>query len=347
MREVRAMRALLLPLLLFPLFRPIPQQEPGALDAAVASITAEDVRGRMGVISHDSLGGRDTPSPGLETAAAWAAAEFRRMGLEAGGDGGSYLQRYEMTPRGPAPEETSRVSVPNVVGFLRGSDPALRDEWVVFTAHFDHVSGPADESGDSTYNGADDNASGTAAILEIAEAFAGLPVAPRRSLAFVLVSGEEKGLLGAHHFADGASLPPEAMVADINADMVSRNWPDSILVLGREYTTMGAAVDRILETHPELGLSVMESRWPQYPLFRMSDHHAFVQAGIPGIFFFSGIHPDLHRPSDHLERADCDKAARVARLMFYLGYEVAQAHGKPRWTAAGEEMLAEMPTGGG
>jgi len=216
---------------------------------------------------------------------------------------------------------------------------------VIFTAHFDHVSGPADATGDSIYNGADDNASGTAAVLEIAQAFAGLPVAPRRSMAFVLVSGEEKGLLGAQHFASGASLPSAAMVADINADMVSRNWPDSILVLGREYTTMGATVDRVLDAHPELGLSVMESRWPQYPLFQMSDQHAFVQAGIPGIFFFSGLHPDLHRPSDDMDGADCDKAARVARLMFYLGYEVAQSDEKPWWTAAGEEMLAATGAG--
>ena len=161
-------------------------------------------------------------------------------------------------------------------------------------------------------------------------------------MAFVLVSGEEKGLLGASHFAGGASLPQEAMVADINADMVSRNSPDGIFIHGSEYTTLGATLEEVIRDHPEVGISIMEDEWPQMPLFRMSDQFAFVQEGIPGIFFFSGLHPDLHRPSDELEKVDCDKAARVARLMFYLGYEVAQDDERPQWADAGREMLADL-----
>ncbi len=308
---------------------------------AAATITAEEVRASIGVLAHDSLGGRDTPSPGLETAAAWIARELDVMGLEPGGDGGSYIQRYQMTPRGGG----DSVLVPNVVGLLRGSDPGLREEWVVFTAHFDHVSGPADAQGDSIYNGADDNASGTAAILEVAEAFASLPVPPRRSLAFVLVSGEEKGLLGARHFAGGASIPVEAQVADINADMVSRNWTDSIFVHGAEYSTLGATLDRVLETRADLGIAIMEDRWPQMPLIRMSDQYAFITEGTPGIFFFSGLHEDLHRPGDEVEACDCGKAARVARLIFHLGYEVAQADEAPAWTDAGKAFLTEIGAG--
>jgi len=127
--------------------------------------------------------------------------------------------------------------------------------------------------------------------------------------------------------------------------MVSMNWPDSIFVFGREFTTLGPTLDRVIETHPEVGISIMQNRWPQIPLFRMSDHFAFVQEEIPGIFFFSGLHDNLHRPSDHLEAVDCDKASRVARLMFHFGYEVAQAAERPRWTPAGLEMLAEMGVG--
>jgi hypothetical protein len=313
------------------------------ISAAVESITPEEIYSIIGLLAHDSMGGRDTPSPGLESSASWAATEFARMGLEPGGDEGSYIQRYAFTPRREDAE--SMVSVPNVVGLLRGSDPDLAEEWVVFTAHFDHVSGAADETGDSIYNGADDNASGTAAVLEVAEAFSALPTPPRRSVAFVLVSGEEKGLLGARHFAQGASLPKEAMVADINADMVSRNWPDSIFVFGGEYSTLGATLDGILASHPEMGISVMENRWPQMPLFQMSDHFAFVREGIPAIFFFSGLHENLHRPSDELELVDADKAARVARLLFHLGYEVAQAADPPEWTPEGQEMLAQVGEG--
>jgi Zn-dependent M28 family amino/carboxypeptidase len=273
-------------------------------------------------------------------AATWAANQFATMGLEPGSGDGTFIQRYEMTPR--AAGSSDPVSVPNVVGFLRGSDPVLRDEWVVFTAHIDHVTGGPDESGDSIYNGADDNASGSAAVMEIAQAFATLPTPPKRSLAFVLVSGEEKGLLGAHSFAQGAVLPKEAMVADINADMVSMNWPDSIFVFGREFTTLGTTLDEVIAAHPETGITIMENRWPQLPLFQMSDHFAFAQEGIPAIFFFSGLHENLHRPSDELEAVDCDKAARVARLMFLFGYEVAQTPDRPEWTDAGREMMAEL-----
>jgi hypothetical protein len=312
---------------------------------AVASITPEDMYSRIGVLAHDSMGGRDTPSPGLEMAAAWAAEEFLGMGLEPGGDEGSFIQRYQMIPRGG--ESSEPVSVPNVVGLLPGSDPVLRDEWVVFTAHFDHVSGPADEDGDRIYNGADDNASGTAAIMEVAEAFSMLPESPRRSLAFVLVSGEEKGLLGARHFAGGVSLPQEAMVADINADMVSMNSPDGIFVHGMELTSLGPALEQVVAAHPEVGIGIMEDEWPNLPLYRMSDQFAFAQEGIPGIFFFSGLHSDLHRPSDELQNVNCDKAARVAQLIFHFGMEVAEADERPSWTAAGEEMLAQLEGGAG
>lgn len=320
-------------------------------DAAAATITPEEMKMRIGVLAHDSMGGRNTPSPGLEAAARWAAREFQAMGLEPGGDDGTFIQRWEYTPRprrgaqegaeaGSA--EPQAVPVPNVVAFLPGSDAELDDEWVVFTAHFDHVAGPPDETGDSIYNGADDNASGSAAVLEIAQAFSALATPPRRSVAFVLVSGEEKGLLGARHFASGTSLPKEAMVADINADMVSRNWPDSIFVFGDEYSTLGATLEEVIAAHPEVGIHVMENRWPQMPLFRMSDHHAFVREGIPGIFFFSGLHENLHRPSDEVELVDAEKAARVARLIFYFGYEVAQADERPDWTEAGREMLTSL-----
>jgi len=91
-----------------------------------------------------------------------------------------------------------------------------------------------------------------------------------------------------------------------------------------------------------VGIGIMEDEWPNLPLYRMSDQFAFAQEGIPGIFFFSGLHPDLHRPSDELENVNCDKAARVARLIFHFGMEVAEADEKPHWTAAGREMLAQL-----
>jgi hypothetical protein len=132
------------------------------------------------------------------------------------------------------------------------------------------------------------------------------------------------------------------MVGNINADMVSMNEPDGIYIHGAEYSTLGSTLDEVIGDHPEMGISIQEDKWPQMPLFHMSDQWAFVQEGIPGIFFFSGLHENLHQPSDEPDQVNCDKAARVARLMFYLGNEVAQADDRPQWTEAGRRMVAGL-----
>src|SRR5690606_2832096 len=177
---------------------------------------------------------------------------------------------------------------PNVAAVLPGSDPALRDTYIVLSAHFDHVGvGAPDATGDSIYNGADDDASGTAGILEVAEAFASLPVPPRRSLLFLAVSGEEKGLLGSRWFSDNPTVPIEAIVANVNLDMIGRNAPDSIVVIGQEFSSMGPLVQRIATERPDLGLTVAEDIWPEENFFFRSDHFNFARKEIPALFFFA------------------------------------------------------------
>ena len=150
-----------------------------ALGEAAATITAGDMLDRIAFLSRDEMGGRATPSPGLERAAEYLAGEFGRLGLEPGGDGGTFVQRY---PLAPAAGETDPDSLaPNVVAILRGNDPVLSGTYVVFSAHMDHLGvGPPDATGDSIYNGADDDASGTAALVEVAEEFAAVPDRPGR-----------------------------------------------------------------------------------------------------------------------------------------------------------------------
>jgi hypothetical protein len=306
------------------------------VDAVVNGISAQDFTRRVGVLAHDSLRGRETPSPELAQAALWIAEEFRRFGLAPGGDAGSFIQMYPV--RGGSRGASSRGSAqvveraPNVVAILRGSDPELRDEYVVFSAHMDHlgVSVP-DARGDSIYNGADDNASGTAAVMEIAEAMAALPVAPRRSAMFVLVSGEEKGLWGSEHFVDNPPVPIDRLVADINLDMVGRNWSDTIVVIGREHSDLGGTLARVNAAHPELGMTAIDDLWPEERFFFRSDHYNFARRGVPALFFFNGVHADYHRPSDSAEKIDVEKASRVARLVFHLGIEIANAAERPRW----------------
>jgi hypothetical protein len=228
---------------------------------------------------------------------------------------------------------------PNVVAILRGSDPVLRDEYVVLSAHLDHVGVGQPVRGDSIYNGADDDASGTAAILEVAEAMASRSTRPRRSVIFLHVSGEEKGLLGSRWFSDHPTVPIKQIVADVNVDMIGRNSPDTVVVIGKNYSSLGKTVNDVQAQHPELGLTISDDIWPEERFFFRSDHYNFARKDIPAIFFFSGVHEDYHRPSDEVEKLNVDKAARIARSIFYTVDAVANADGRPQWDPRG---LAEV-----
>ena len=232
---------------------------------------------------------------------------------------------------------------PNVVGLLRGSDPELRDTYVIFSAHMDHVGvGRPDAAGDSIYNGADDNASGTAALLQVARAFAALAQPPARSVVFLAVSGEEKGLLGSRYYSDNPTVPIERVVANINMDMVGRNSPDSVVAIGLDFSSLGPLVQEIAAKHPELGLTVAPDLWPEEQLFFRSDHFNFARKEIPAIFFTTGLHEDYHRPSDEPEKIDVDKIARISKLVFYLGYEIATRREPPQWTEDGLAQVRAM-----
>ncbi len=221
-------------------------------------------------------------------------------------------------------------SAMNVIGWLEGSDPALRDEYVVFTAHMDHVGTGRPVNGDSIYNGADDDASGTAGIVELAQAFA-TGARPRRSLVFMTVSGEEKGLLGSEWYSEHPLFPLEKTVANLNMDMIGRNWTDTIVAIGKEESSLGAMADRIVAEHPELGLEVVDDMWPEERFYFRSDHYNFARRGVPILFFFNGVHADYHRPSDEPEKIDSEKAARIVRLVYLLGLEIANADEPPAW----------------
>ncbi len=489
---------------------PAPSLAPEALDAAAGTITAADYFQRLSVIAHDSMMGRDTPSPGLDATADWIAAEFERMGIAPAGEDGTYFQRYAITsvradfnnssadlngtelsfgmdmsfPAGAVvgdlegdvvvvsgsgtpddhqlaevagkhvliiasvnaggggrrgrgagfrtirsfqssgalsvvqasasddaawdrdvKRQRTNVSVrfgtstraprvnirdatlrpilsahgldldalrsatgsltakavpglrlsltlrtqviqeqtaPNVVGMLEGRDPELRDEFVVFSAHMDHIgTGTPDESGDSIFNGADDDASGTVTVVELAEAFASMDPAPRRSMIFLLVSGEEKGLWGSRYYADNPTVPIGQIVANLNADMVGRNWPDSIVVIGKEHSDLGATMNGVNAQHPELGMVAMDDIWPEQNFYGRSDHYNFARKGVPILFFFNGTHDDYHGRDDEVDRIDTEKASRIGKLMFYLGVEVAERTARPKWDPESYREIVE------
>jgi len=249
---------------------------------------------------------------------------------DAGVTGPVQLEGPELTIR--TPRDVAVSTPPNVVGLLRGSDPDLADTYVVLTAHFDHVGiGEPNAEGDSIYNGADDDASGTAVLLEVAQAFQALPRSPGRSVVFLAVSGEEKGLLGAAHFADEPTVPLSGIVANINLDMIGRNAPDTLIAVGQEFTSLGELSETIAAHHPEIGLTIAPDPDPSEQAFFRSDHLVFVKKDIPAIFFTTWDHEDYHQPSDEAHAIDADKAARVARLAFYLTWHVAEDETPPSW----------------
>lgn len=291
----------------------LPPETPTPAEA-VQAIRNADIRRIVSLLAHDSLRGRETGTAELRQAASWVAGRFRAAGLQPGG-GEDYFQvfPYSLGAEGR-----------NVIGWLGGSDPDLRAEYVALAAHLDHLGVGVPEGNDSIRNGADDNASGVAALVELAEAFGRLRPAPRRSLVFFAFDGEEGGLWGSRYFVDHPTLPVERFVAVLNMDMIGRNFRDSIVAIGRERSELGTVAERVAAEHPELSLQVVGDLWPEEQLFARSDHFPFHQrAGVPVLFFTSGLHEDYHRPGDEPHLLDYEKTTRVARLLFYVGLEIA------------------------
>jgi Zn-dependent M28 family amino/carboxypeptidase len=235
---------------------------------------------------------------------------------------------------------------PNVAGLLRGSDPRLRDEVLVYTAHLDHLGVGEPVQGDSIYNGALDNASGTAALLEVARAFAAVSPAPRRSVLFLTVTAEEHGLLGSDYFAEHPTVPLDKIVANLNLDGLAILYPMRQLVpMGAEHSTLDAAVTRAAD---RMKIGLAPDPFPEEVFFVRSDQYSFVRRGIPSLFLFMGLQSDsgvdaaaifkewgrtrYHTPQDDLgQPMDLNAGARHAQLNFLVGLEVANADDKPAW----------------
>jgi len=242
-------------------------------------------------------------------------------------------------------QDVGSFAQPNTVGILEGSDPQLKNEYLLFSSHMDHIGvGRPNADGDSINNGADDDGSGTIAVVELAKAFAMLKERPARSIIFLTVSGEEAGLWGSRYFSEHPTVPLDQIVADLNADMISRNAPDSIVVIGKEHSDLGTTMNRVNQEHPELHLTASDDIWPEQNFYRRSDHFNFARRGVPILFFFCGTHEDYHRPSDEVSRMDISKATRTTQLLFYLGMAVADNPERPQWNP---DSRAEIVDNGG
>jgi hypothetical protein len=235
------------------------------------------------------------------------------------------------------PERTDTVFVPYVVGVLPGRDPRLRNEYVVLSAHLDHlgVRAPPDR-GDSIYNGADDNASGVAAVLETARALGRLRQRPRRSVIFFTPTAEEICICGSEHFTRHPPVPIGALVADVNLDGIGRSWQaDTVSAVGSPYSTLGRTVRAVARTHADLGLAVVDDQWPDHDYFTSSDQIWFARRGVPSIFLSSsGPDEHYHHVSDEAGTIEAEFTARIARLGAWLVQAVAEEDARPRWDEA-------------
>jgi hypothetical protein len=225
----------------------------------------------------------------------------------------------------------------NVVGIVPGHDSAMAREYVAFGAHYDHLGIQPAEHGDSIANGADDDGSGSVALLALARAFVQSPP-PRRSVLFVWHTAEEKGLLGSAYFTDHPTVPLDSIVAQVNADMIGRNSPDSLYVVGPvaapggQSRALGVVVDSVNATLATPFAFDREWDSPTHPeqIYYRSDHYNYARKGVPIVFFTSGLHADYHRVTDDVGKIDFAKLAHVDLLLFDLGEALADRSARPR-----------------
>jgi len=331
---------------------------------ASSTITEGDVRGLLTALADDSMEGRGTGTPGSARAARLIASVMQQAGLQPAGDSGFFQRvpvavvtqsrtlgngtvvtrtRPVMYPSFAAldtvPAERRRTAV-NVVGMLRGSDPALRDSVILVDAHYDHLGiGPA-VNGDSIYNGADDDASGVVAVLEIAKALAAGP-APKRTVLFVATTGEEVGLLGTRWYLEHPVVPLDHMTANLEIEMIGRadslaGGPGRAWLTGFDRSTMGSMF-------AAAGLPIGPDKRLDQQFFTRSDNIAFAQAGIPAHTLSSfNLHADYHRPSDDASRIDFAHMTAVIRAAAAATRLLADGPA-PRWNPGGRPLAPQRP----
>jgi hypothetical protein len=319
---------------------PVAAADVSAAKAAMASITAEDAQTFVNTLADDALEGRETGTRGGRAAGAYLGQQFQRLKLRGGAADGGYYQPFGSNSR-------------NLLGWIEGSDPELKHQYVLITAHYDHVGyGRASNSFGplgQIHNGADDNASGDAGILETANAFNQLPQPPKRSVMFVLWDAEEEGLLGSKYWIDHPTVPLANVAAVLNVDMIGRLRDHRVIVYGGR-SSFGWRQSLSRDNEPT-GL-VLDFDW----LMKAdSDHQPFFAAGVPVLMLHTGLHEDYHRPSDKADKINSAGLKLVSQLLFSAALDLADQADRPKFRTASRnespateplvEQLAPVPAG--
>jgi hypothetical protein len=277
------------------------------LSEALKTISEDDLRAHVEVLADDSLEGREAGSRGGHAAAKYLALLFKKYGLKPFGDGGSYYQSFGNGYR-------------NILGVLPGSDPSLEEQYIVVGAHYDHVGYGSRTNSYGPYgaihNGADDNASGTSAVLELIEALHESELRPRRSILFCFWDSEEKGLLGSKHWIANPTVDLEKVKFSINLDMIGRLRDEGLSIYG-ERTASGLRpfLSRVNEEQLKLQFN--------WDLKADSDHYPFIQNRIPTVMMHTGLHGEYHRPSDDIETLNYPGMQAVTRYVARTVWELA------------------------
>ena len=305
------------------------------------SINNTDLYKHIEVLSSDSLEGRETGKPGQKMAAEYIANQFKKIDIPPY-KRKTYYQKFkvkserhickcddcDLTFFKRIFKANQTIRGENVLGYIEGSD--LKDELLIITAHYDHL-GKHDSL---IFNGADDDASGVSAALEIAEAFMLAKKegnGPRRSILIMPVSGEEKGLLGSRYYTDNPIYPLESTVANLNIDMIGRldDWHDNgnyVYLIGSDRLSydLHDLNEKINDEYIGIDLDYRfnDKDDPNRYYYR-SDHYNFAKNNIPVIFYFNGVHEDYHKPSDTIEKLDFDKINTITKLIFLTAWEIA------------------------
>jgi hypothetical protein len=311
-------------------------------------------------LASDELEGRGLGSPGLDLAADYIAEQFHEAGLKTDLYDGTPFQKFTVNPSSPhgfklntAPQESGkqesaggsadaaattketaakRIDAKNVIGVLEGEGP-LADETIVVGAHYDHLGrgepGTLEPGSHEIHHGADDNASGVAALIEIARKLSAREKKLPRRVVFIAFTGEERGLFGSARYAKEPLFPLDKTIAMVNLDMVGRLVDDKLVVYGTDTAEQwNGMLDRLFESHP-----FKVTRHPEG--FGPSDHSSFYAKQIPVLFFFTGTHKDYHRPGDTFDKINVEGMRRVADLAADTVAAIAEMPDRPKYKATG------------
>lgn len=285
------------------------------------------IRGELEFLSSDALQGRGSGTHDELLAAAYLGSELRQMGIEPAGDNGGYIQNvsgeFQFYGQG-----RKKWNTRNVIGKLAGTDPKLKDEVILLTAHLDHLGVGKEVDGDSIYNGADDDASGCVAVLELARAIV-QEEHHRRTVIFAFFGSEETGGQGNQYFLEHPPVPLDKMVANLEFEMIGRPDPavksDELWLTGYERSDLG----------PELakhGAKLVADPHPKQNFFQRSDNYALALKGIVAQTVSSfGLHNDYHKPSDEVSRIDFQHMEQAIHSMIKPVEWLVNSGFKPQW----------------